>query len=501
MKTYSPISTIFLLTILTIVTSGCGILLAEGGTTTAGFQASGVVEAIEIVLAPEVGGKISDVFVSEGDKIAAGDPLFEIDGKLVRAQLEQAKAAYNIALANYELIAAGQTNEQRQASITAAELELASAKYDLDNLFEDTDLLAAQSLQTAESLERALENLLDPSLQQALALKAIADAKKSIENAERRYLSVSSSADESDIAAAEAQVVLAKDALDQAVEDFEPYENKPEDNLTRANYQSKLAAAQQAYDAAVRKLNSLRGTGSEADKAVAEADLAAAKAQLSEAERKWGQVKDGPRESEVELIKANIAKAYKDYEIYKNGPDPDDLTIAEARFTNAEALLALAQAKFPTKEELDVAQAQVDSAKSNLDALQIQIELLVVKSPIDGVVMTRNIELGEVIQPGSTALTISQLENLSITVYIPENRYGQVSIGDNAILEVDSFPDLTFNASVIRIADQAEFTPRNVQTKEDRQTTVYAIKLKVNDPQGKLKPGMPVDVIFVDVKD
>ena len=145
---------------------------------------------------------------------------------------------------------------------------------------------------------------------------------------------------------------------------------------------------------------------------------------------------------------------------------------------------------------MGVAKAQMEAAQANLDALQVQINLLHVTSPVNGVVMTRNIEPGEVIQPGLSGLVIGQLEELTITVYIPENRYGQVSLGDAASLTADSFPEETFQALVIRIANQAEYTPRNVQTQEDRQTTVYAIELSVTGLNGKLKPGMPADVVF-----
>ncbi len=126
----------------------------------------------------------------------------------------------------------------------------------------------------------------------------------------------------------------------------------------------------------------------------------------------------------------------------------------------------------------------------------MQIDLLVVKSTGSGVVMTRSVEPGEVVQPGLAAMTIGQLDNLTITVYIPEDKYGQINLGDTATLAADSFPGEIFQATVTRIADRAEYTPRNVQTKEDRQTTVFAIELSVSDPDGKLKPGMPTDVVF-----
>jgi HlyD family secretion protein len=115
---------------------------------------------------------------------------------------------------------------------------------------------------------------------------------------------------------------------------------------------------------------------------------------------------------------------------------------------------------------------------------------------MDGVILTRNVEPGEFVQPGATALTMADLNDLTITVYVPEDRYGQVSLGQSADVSVDSFPGEKFTATVVHMADQAEFTPRNVQTVEGRSATFYAIKLKVDDPQGKLKIGMPADVVF-----
>ncbi len=113
-----------------------------------------------------------------------------------------------------------------------------------------------------------------------------------------------------------------------------------------------------------------------------------------------------------------------------------------------------------------------------------------------GVVLARSIEPGEVLLAGAQALSIGQLDQLTITVFLPEDRYGQVDLGDHVQLSVDAFPDQTFDAVVTRIADRAEFTPRNVQTEEGRRTTVFAVELTVADPSGQLKPGMPADVAF-----
>ena len=111
-------------------------------------------------------------------------------------------------------------------------------------------------------------------------------------------------------------------------------------------------------------------------------------------------------------------------------------------------------------------------------------------------ILTRAVEPGEVVMPGSGLLTIARLSDLTITVYIPEDRYGEISIGQTANVTVDSFPGENFTATVMYISGKAEFTPRNVQTVEGRKTTVFAIKLMLVDAGGKLKPGMPADVLF-----
>ena len=119
-----------------------------------------------------------------------------------------------------------------------------------------------------------------------------------------------------------------------------------------------------------------------------------------------------------------------------------------------------------------------------------------VTSPIDGVVLERLVEPNEFAAPGSTVMVVASLDSLTLTIYVPENLYGQFFLGQAYPVTVDSFPGQTFSGTVSFISDQAEFTPRNVQTTDSRQTTVYAIKLNLDPSDGKLKPGMPADVHF-----
>ncbi len=493
-----PKSLFFILMLLLgLLLTSCDILLEEGTLQADNaLQASGVVEAIEIVLAPEIGGRVAAVHVAEGARVEAGQALFQIEDKLLESQLRQAQTAVAVAQANYDLVAAGLTTEQKSASIAAADLALAAAQYDLNQLYENNELMAAQALQTVEALEAQLEDLQRFDVQQALVLQTIANAQKAVDTASRNLRYKQSTANAYDIDAAKAELILAEDALEDAIEDFEEHENKREDNLQRAYYLSKKAAAEKAFEAAQRRVNSLSSTGNPIDIAVEEGNLIAAEAQLAQAQREWERIKDGPNPGDIAVLAAQIALTQDDYDTLKVGPDPDDVAVAQAQVTNAEAQLALAKSEFPTEQELAVAQAQLDAAQANLAAIEVQIDLLIVSSPVGGVVMTRNVEPGEVIQPGLAAMTIGQLDQLTITVYIAEDKYGQINLGDAATLTADSFPDEVFAATVTRIADRAEYTPRNVQTKEDRQTTVFAVELAVKDPEGKLKPGMPTDVVF-----
>jgi multidrug efflux pump subunit AcrA (membrane-fusion protein) len=123
-----------------------------------------------------------------------------------------------------------------------------------------------------------------------------------------------------------------------------------------------------------------------------------------------------------------------------------------------------------------------------------------VRTPIDGTVLERVSEPGEVIPAYSTIVTISDLNSLTLTVYAPEDRYGHIVLGEACTITVDSFPGTSFKGIVSHIAEKAEFTPRNVQTTDNRKSTVFAIKLKLEPSNGLLKPGMPADVHFQYIK-
>ena len=157
------------------------------------------------------------------------------------------------------------------------------------------------------------------------------------------------------------------------------------------------------------------------------------------------------------------------------------------------------------QDRLREADAALAAASSSIKALASQKQYLEVIydnefliSPIDGSVILRAMEPGEIVSSGKTVLTVADLKNLEIKVYLPEIRLGLVKEGQKVFIEVDSFPGRRFDGIISKISDKAEFTPKNVQTREERVKTVYAVKVRAGDYDGILKPGMPCDV-FIDI--
>jgi HlyD family secretion protein len=396
--------------IASTILSACGALQTEAGVE---LSASGIVEAKEVAVASEVGGRVVEVFAEKGDPVAEGDLLFRLEEELLQAERKR-------------VVAAG------ISAIAAAELQLLTAQDTLDDLLEDWPVMAAQA-----QLDLAL-------------------AHDQLDDAERRWTNQQEGnrASEVTVKAARAALTVAEDAMDKAKERYDRASgSRTEDPWKASSYQA-YATAKQRYDAALRSYNWYTGHPDEIDQALLDAEVATAQAQVEEAQQEW--------------------------EKWKDGADRDEVALAEANVANAAAQLALARA----------------NAEVELETIDLQLQKFSVLAPVDGTVLSRSIEAGEVVLPGVPGMTLGQLDTLTITVYVPEDRYGAISLGDEALVSVDSFPGQQFPAKVVNIADEAEFTPRNVQTEEERRTTVFAVELAVRDLEGRLKPGMPADVVF-----
>ena len=169
------------------------------------------------------------------------------------------------------------------------------------------------------------------------------------------------------------------------------------------------------------------------------------------------------------------------------------------QYESAAAAVDVAQTRLEavkagaTKEQVAVAEAAIKQAESALAVLQVQIAKLTLKSPVSGLVTRRIAHVGELAGPGAVLLTVANLDPVKLTIYVPETQIGQIKIGDEIAVQVDSFPDKIYKGKVTFIASQAEFTPRNVQTKAERVHTVFAVRVQIPNADAELKPGMPAD--------
>jgi HlyD family secretion protein len=170
-----------------------------------------------------------------------------------------------------------------------------------------------------------------------------------------------------------------------------------------------------------------------------------------------------------------------------------DTATAGVRVKQAQLDQLLAGA---TPEELAVADAEFELAQAQLNLARTQAQRLTLRSPVTASVVECNVNVGEVALPGVTLMTVADLSHVHVLVYIPENRLGQVLLGQRVDAVTDSFPERPIEGVVTYIASTAEFTPRNLATKEGRVNTVYAVRVALSNPDGLLKPGMAADVVF-----
>jgi HlyD family secretion protein len=350
----------FILTVLGFLLAGCSGLpqratptptpVAEDDLTPLVNATGIVVPARYTTLSVTSGGVVAELLVEENDVVTAGQPLLRLQG-----------------------------TEDLQVAVAAAQLEVVAAQHDLDLLSKDLDLRLSQANQS------------------------VVDAKQVLRDAERRQYNVELAAKPVDIDQARANLVLARDRLEKALEDYEPYEDKPEDNLTRAAYLSAKAQAEEQHDAAVRLLNNLLAGANDLDVAEAQSQVGVAQAQLAVAQREYGML--------------------------QKGPDPQDVMLAQ--------------------ERLAYAKAQLSAAEAALRDLELQ-------APFDGTVSEMYVRQSQWIAPGQPVLSLADLGNLRVeTTDLNEIDVARLDVGNSTIVTFDALPDVSVAGKVVRIAPKA----------------------------------------------
>jgi multidrug resistance efflux pump len=443
------------------------------------LHASGTIEAVQVDVSPEMSGKVEEALAEEGQSVKKGDPLLNLDDSMLKAQRDVAQAAVDSA--NNALASAQNASETAQAqydaAVTAARAQQGAARLTdwvgrkpsefnqpLWYFSPDEQITAAQAEveESQQAFQQAQADL--DQVVKGLNNADFVNAENRLTEARVSYLVAKTVRDH-------AQATGGKiSPMDIQLGDLPPYV---------PNYKVKIRVA--------KALSTENGDVYTTSKDAFDT----ATDELNDAQQNYESLLNTDAADRVLNARAAVSVARERYEVAQD--TLSQLQTGENSPQVKIASLALNQ----SKDGVQQAQGALNQAKANLALIDTQIQKLTVYAPMDGVVLTRNVEPGEFVQPGSSAITMADLADLTITVYIPEDRYGEIHIGQEAIVTVDSFPGQTFTATVSKIADQAEFTPRNVQTVEGRSATVYAVKLTVNDSEGKLKLGMPADVVFV----
>ena len=170
-------------------------------------------------------------------------------------------------------------------------------------------------------------------------------------------------------------------------------------------------------------------------------------------------------------------------------------TVAQAQYNSAKQLVEKLRIG-ARSEEISAAKARFNQSKAQAEAVKKKLDDCRVLSPTSGYVTKRLVEQGEFVAVGMPLVRMANLDEMYIMVYLPETQLGKVKLGNRADVTVDTYPDKKFAGEVIFISPEAEFTPKNIQTKEERVKLVFGVKVKVPNPDHSLKAGLPADVVI-----
>ncbi len=176
-----------------------------------------------------------------------------------------------------------------------------------------------------------------------------------------------------------------------------------------------------------------------------------------------------------------------------------DRDLAATALKRANATFMAAQQRYneavegSRKEDIAIARANLTEADANLGLSRIDESYTTLRAPSAGVITVREAELGEVVQPGSPVITLADLDHIWLRAYIAETDLGRIHWGQDATITTDTYPGKQYHGRISFISPDAEFTPKSVQTTEERVTLVYRIKIDIDNPSHELKPGMPAD--------
>jgi len=459
-----------------------GRLGLEVQTKPGELLASGFIEAEEASVTTELGGRIVAIRADEGDQVAEGQVVVELDDSILEAQIEQAQA--DVALAEAALA-------QVKAGVRPETLDYAQALVGRAKAGEEAGRVAWEDAKAMRDNPQQLE----------LAIAA-AQAQLGVLNFQKLQAQAMANS-------AQAGQDLADTAI-QVLEDFEPYdqwvligtfalEDLPVDiplppGMEDGEYRWKrYKLVTHGSTAELWYLAPVRLPGSALPDAYYEQAAATYQAWTAWTELALAQA---GRQGAASYLAALSAQKANPLTLQAQ------VDAAESHYRIASAAVVVAQALVDgmkmgaTPQQIAAAEAQADVARAALEALKVQLAKFALKAPMSGLVLERPVHAGEVALPGAPLLTVADLDNLTLTLYVPETDLGKIRLGERVSVTVDAYPGRVFTGTITTVASEAEFTPKNVQTREERVNMVFAVKVRLPNPDHVLKPGMPADAVI-----
>ena len=193
-------------------------------------------------------------------------------------------------------------------------------------------------------------------------------------------------------------------------------------------------------------------------------------------------------------------RARQAYELMKEGPRKETIEAARSRLAEGQAVLKQAQSNLKkietTERQIEAAKAQVQAAEAALELARVRLAYTRLKAPFDGILVSRNVEPGEVVSPGREVLSVADLSKVYLKVFVDETEIGKIKPGQQVEVRIDTFPDKVYTGLVSFISPEGEFTPKVIQTRKERVKLVYLVKIVLANPNLELKSGMPADAWF-----
>jgi multidrug efflux pump subunit AcrA (membrane-fusion protein) len=431
---------LFGLMIITLLLASCS---QAAVSSTAPIKASGTITANSVQVASEIPGKLISISVAEGNTVKVGDSLFQLDDQLLKAQSDQANAAVQVTQQNFLLAQQKLVAAQTQFDLTSQ----AARQQDV--------LVHTNTWRTVEPDEITLPGW---------------------------YFSK-----DEEIAALKSQVKIAQGKLDEALSALQT-QLKDVSHQDFIAVEKVLEEAQQAYliaDKTLTEARSAQNNGHLIEQAQTERDNRLD--DLTNAQKDYTDML-GSDASKL-VLDARGLVAITQQTLTNTQDTLDKLMTGGNSLQVVAAQAALDQAK----TGVTLADATLTQAQAAQRLAKIQLDKMKVVSTVAGVVLSKPLNVGEIAAAGATVVEIGSLEQVTLDVYIPESEYGRIQLNQKASIVVDSYPGSSFEGTVTFISNQAEFTPRNVQTVESRSTTVYKVEITILNSDLKLKPGMPAD--------